>query len=77
MPKFRNITGEPVDLYRPAELGGQRVDKDGVVEVQGEVEEIDDAYLVGEGGNRRAWPMATWELVKDTSAKTAKADKEN
>lgn len=78
MLKFKNITGARLDVFRPAELGGSGVDDGGVVEVDGTVtEELADAYLVGEGTSARAWPKSQWELVKESTAKSAKADKEN
>lgn len=76
MLKFKNVGPYKVDVFKPAELGGRQVDAGAVLEVDGVVsEEIDDAYLVGEGGAARLWPKAQWELVKD--AKSVKVDKEN
>lgn len=76
MPKFRNI-GPDIAAFKPAELGGKPIESDDVIEVDGEVTgEVDDAYLVGEGDNTRAWPKAQWELVQDKPAakKTDKTD---
>lgn len=76
MLKFRNV-GPGIAAFKPAELGGKPVESGDVIEVDGEVTgEVDDAYLVGEGDNVRAWPKAQWELVKDKPAakKVDKAD---
>lgn len=34
------------------------------------VAETGDAYIVGEGGDARAWPTATWELLKEAKPKS-------
>lgn len=77
MLKFKNVGPYRVDVFKPAELGGKQVDAGDVLEVDGTVtEELDDAYLVGEGGAARLWPKAQWELVTP-AAKAARSDKEN
>ncbi len=73
MPKFRNISGDALDCFKPAEVrGSEHVDNLGEVEVDGEVQEIGDAYIVGEGDNARAWPKALWQLVVDKKPATVK-----
>lgn len=89
MPQFKNVTGADVDLFRPAELGGRVVAAGDVVDVPGRIVTSrpkpkdgdpapvpipDDAYLVEDGGEERAWPHTSWELVTKTDTK---ADKEN
>lgn len=92
MLKFKNVSGSRVDVWRPAELGGQGVDDGAVLEVDGELVESrpkpkddqpaapplpEDAYIVVRNGEERAWPKAVWDLVTDKpAAKTARAEKE-
>lgn len=73
MAKFRNITGDALAVFKPAEVRGARiVDADAIVEVDGDVtERLDDAYIVGSGDDARAWPTALWELVDDKADKKA------
>jgi len=67
--RFRNISGDDRHVGR---ADGPTTTADAVVVVEGDVvEEIDDAYIVGEGGDARAWPKATWELVKETGGSQA------
>lgn len=64
MLKFKNV-GLDVHAQKRADLGGQLVEAGGVFEVDGEVAtETEDAYIVGDGDDARAWPKAQWELVK-------------
>lgn len=92
MLKFKNISGARVDVYRPAELGGQPLDPNKVVEVEGRIVASrpapkkgepkpppipEDAYLVEHQGEERAWPHALWELIEDKKTADTKADKEN
>jgi len=91
VPKFKNISGgdieaiktqmRPVDAGEVIEVTGTLVmsrpkPKDGEPEPAPIPE---DAYLVDNDGEERAWPHATWELVDDKPAAKAdvKADKEN
>lgn len=61
--RLKNV-GPAVDLYRPAgDARSLRVEEGQVVETPGELAgEIDDAYLIGEGDDVRAWPKTRWEL---------------
>lgn len=67
--RLKNV-GSAVDLYRPAgDPQSLPVDAGQVVEVPGEISgELADAYLIGEGDQARAWPMAQWELDKPAPA---------
>lgn len=63
MARFRNISAEDRHVGRsdgPVTKAGDVVVADGDV-----VAEIGDAYIVGEGGDARAWPTETWELLKE------------
>jgi hypothetical protein len=76
MPKLRNVSGAPVDLFQPA--GGAdsiRVEPDAVIDVPGELsaEQPPDAYQVGAGDAARLWPHALWALVDEPVAKAAKS----
>jgi hypothetical protein len=88
--KFKNISGGDVEAIRTER---RPVDADEVIEVPGRLVTSrpkpkdgepepgpipDDAYLVDNNGEERAWPHATWELVNDSASKpAAKPDKEN
>ncbi|MER7063959.1 hypothetical protein [Streptomyces albidoflavus] len=51
---------------RVGRADGPLVGADDVTVVDGEVTgQTDDAYIVGEGDEARAWPKATWELVPE------------
>ncbi|MCT9932450.1 hypothetical protein N5079_19805 [Planotetraspora sp. A-T 1434] len=70
MARFKNISGDDRHVGRadgPVVRAGDVTSIDG-----GVVEELDDAYIVGEGDDARAWPKETWELVSE--AKTRKAE---
>lgn len=74
MPRFKNKTGDELHMQHAE---GPTVGPGEVVQVDGDVvEEIDDAYIVGTGDDARAWPKATWELLKE-AAKADKPGKEN
>jgi len=68
--KLRNISGEPIYLGSP-DRGGRLVDKDEVVEVDGDLapkkDQPEDATVVGSGDDARAYPASTWAVV--TTAK--------
>lgn len=65
--RFKNISDVDVHVGR---LDGPTVEAGKVTAVDGEVtEQTDDAYIVGEGDDARAWPKATWELLPE--AKTS------
>lgn len=65
MTRFKNISDADLHVGR---ADGPSVKAGEVTVVDDEVvEEIDDAYIVGEDGDARAWPKATWELLKDVS----------
>jgi hypothetical protein len=69
--KFKNV-GPDVHAQKRADLGGRLVESNSTFDVDGEVSsETEDAYIVGDGDNARAWPKAQWELVKP-AAKTVK-----
>lgn len=62
--RFTNISGDGVVLFAPTgHPDAMQVAADGEVEVPGDItSELDDAYIVGEGDDARAWPKATWAL---------------
>ena len=68
--KLRNISGEPLYLGHP-DLGGRLVDKDEVIEVDGDLapkkDQPDDATVVGTGDDARAYPSVTWAVVTTRS----------
>jgi len=82
-----------VDLYRPAIFAESfRVEPGDTIEIPGELvtsrpepkkdEPVlpplpEDAYIVVNHGEEKAWPHAVWELVTDKPAAKAPAVKEN
>ncbi|MEV7907701.1 hypothetical protein [Streptomyces anulatus] len=63
MARFKNISPDDRHVGRS---DGPVVGAGDVTVVDGDVvEELEDAYIVGEGGDARAWPKETWELLKD------------
>jgi hypothetical protein len=74
VPRFKNTSGEDRRIGR---ADGPMVEAGKVTEVDGEVvggfEETEDAWIVGEGDDARAWPKATWDLLDKPKGK-AKSD---
>jgi hypothetical protein len=71
VPRFKNISGED---RRVGRADGPLVKHGDVTEVDGDVvEELDDAWIVGEGDDARAWPKGTWNLLDKPKSK-AKSD---
>lgn len=68
--RLKNV-GAAVHLYRPAgDPSSLYVDAEQIVEVPGEISaEVDDAYVIGEGDQARAWSKSQWELDKPAPAK--------
>lgn len=63
MARFKNVSGED---RRVGRADGPLVEAGTVTAVAGEVtQELEDAYIVGEGDEARAWPKATWELLPE------------
>lgn len=63
MARFKNISGED---RRVGRVDGPLVEAGTVTSVDGEVTgQTDDAYIVGEGDEARAWPKQTWQLVAE------------
>lgn len=63
MARFKNVSGED---RRVGRADGPLVEADSVTQVDGDVtEELDDAYIVGEGDEARAWPKSTWRLLDE------------
>lgn len=60
---IRNISGEP--LLLGLTQGARRVDPDEVVRVEGSLakKQPDDAIVVGEGDDARAYPTSLWSKV--------------
>jgi hypothetical protein len=64
--RFKNISGADLRVGRAE---GRLVEAGDVTAVDGDVaEETDDAYILGEGDEARAWPKATWELIPETKS---------
>ncbi|MET7479535.1 hypothetical protein ABZT17_34950 [Streptomyces sp. NPDC005648] len=58
--RLRNL-GEAVHLYAPpGEPNSLPVDAGQIITVPGPLEEIDDAYVCGEGDAKRAFPKSRW-----------------
>lgn len=67
MARFKNVSGDDRHVGRP---DGPVVKAGDVVNVDGEVsEELDDAYIVGDGDDARSWPKSTWELIPEAKKK--------
>lgn len=63
MARFKNISG---DDRRVGRADGPLVEAGKVTSVDGDVtEQTDDAYVVGEGDEARAWPKETWQLLDE------------
>ncbi len=62
--KLRNVSGSPLHIHTP---DGRVVDHDEVIEVKGNLapkkDQPDDAIVVGEGDDARAYPTSTWAVV--------------
>jgi hypothetical protein len=60
--KLRNVSGAPLHLGSPE---GRLVDRDEVIEVKGNLakKQPDDAVVIGEGADARAYPTGTWAVV--------------
>lgn len=72
--RLRNL-GEAVHLYAPPDsLNSLPVDEGQIITVAGPVEEIDDAYICGEGDARRAFPKSQWALEAPARAKKATSE---
>lgn len=73
MARFKNISGED---RRVGRAEGPLVEAGTVTVVDGEVvSQTDDAYIVGEGDEARAWPKATWELLDEPKNSEPKSSK--
>ncbi len=69
MARLKNISGED---RRVGRADGPLVKAGEVTEVDGDVvAEEDDAWIVGEGDDARAWPKSTWDLLDKPKGKTA------
>lgn len=94
MLKFKNVSGSELAVFKPeGDPSARGVGPGDVLEVAGDLvtsrpepkddepaaEPLpEDAYLVVQGGEERAWPRSVWELVGDKPKTAAKpADKEN
>ncbi|WP_433252865.1 hypothetical protein ACQPYK_08570 [Streptosporangium sp. CA-135522] len=66
---LRNVSGDDLHLGRP---DGLPVKAGDVVAIEGQVaDELDDAYVIGEGAQTRAWPKSTWKLITSGAAATS------
>lgn len=56
---LKNVSGEPVYLGRP---DGRRVENGEVIHVEGKLarKQPEDAFLIGEGDDARAYPHSVW-----------------
>lgn len=92
MPKFTLKVDHSVTLFSPRGNGSMVVEPGSEIDVPGELVTSrpkdsdlaplpDDAYIVLNNGEEKAWPHASWELVDDKPKKTepakAPAVKEN
>lgn len=80
MARLKNISGVPVDLYaRTGEFESYRVEPGDTVEVPGEVthpkEEGADFFTIGEGDDARSWPLASWEVLGESKARSGSGRK--
>ena len=68
---LRNTSGEPLHL---GSSDGRRVDPDEVVRVEGSLakDQPEDAIVIGDGDNARAYPTSTWTKV--ATGKSGEAD---
>lgn len=76
MLKFRNISGDALACFKPAEVrGSEHVEAGATIEVDADLAgELVDAYVVGEGDAARAWPKALWALVTDKKSAPVKVE---
>jgi hypothetical protein len=93
MLRFRLLADSAIDVYHPAGHGDSlRIDPGKTVEVAGEVVTSrpkpkgdepepaplpDDAYIVVNNGEEKAWPHTLWELVEDKPASKTAAKPES
>lgn len=66
MPRFRSLSSEDLDLFAPAFRTAESFPVEALaeVEVAGDVsDETEDAYIVGVGGDARAWSKTLWVLA--------------
>ncbi|WP_219512740.1 hypothetical protein [Nonomuraea ceibae] len=71
--RFKNVSGAALRVGR---VDGPLVEAGDVTRAAGQVtSQTEDAYIVGEGDQARAWPKATWELLPP-EAKTSRKDGE-
>lgn len=68
---LRNTSGGPLHL---GTADGKLVDEDEVIHVEGKLakDQPDDAIVIGDGDDARAWPTALWTKVG--TAKNAEPD---
>jgi hypothetical protein len=92
MPKFKLKADHAVTLFSPRGYESLTVEPGNTVDAPGELVTSrpppkkdepepaplpDDAYIVANNGEEKAWPHAVWELVDDKpAAKVASAVKE-
>lgn len=86
MPRFRFKGDQSVSLFRPRGHEAMLVEPGDPIEVPGQLvtsrpepkdgEEVvplpDDAYIVENHGEEKAWPHSLWELVDKAPAKPVK-----
>lgn len=73
MARFKNISGED---RRVGRAEGPLVEAGTVTSVDADVtDHTDDAYIVGEGDDARAWPKETWELLDEPRNSEPKSSK--
>lgn len=81
MPKFKNISGDTLEVRGLRAYDTTPVEAGKYAEVDGEVtaglEDDADAYVVGEGDQARAWPKALWELDAPKKTQPKPAEKES
>jgi len=61
---LRNTSGESLFLGVPGDASARLVLADEIVHVDGDLapkeDQPDDAYVIGDGDDARAWPKSTW-----------------
>jgi hypothetical protein len=93
VPKFKNVSGNELAVFKPeGDPQSRNVGPGDVLEIQGtlvtsrpapkddepEPEPLpEDAYIVDVDGEEQAFPHALWELVEKPKTAAKPADKEN
>lgn len=75
MARLKNIGPDVYTYAADGTAESLLVETGQTIEVLGPItEELDDAYIIGAGDDRRAWPKAQWELPSSGPATPPVAD---